>query len=320
MIGLRPMTHADLPQVEVWLQEPHVARWWTPDTTAGAEVEKYRRRLGGEDDRATVMLIIIEDGEAIGWCQWYRWDRYPDDAEAMGALPGEVGIDYAIGDPGAVGRGLGTEMIAVLVAEVRLHHPGAGVLVDPDAANQASRQVLERNGFELVAVRTVASEPSDHPMAIYRRPAAPGAGDRPLSWAPPSPQRPAPGPVLLVDAANVVGSRPTGWWRDRAGAGRRLVEHIRAATASGRLEPPIIVVLEGAARSGMAEGSARGVQVVHASGSGDDRLVEMAAAAAPRTVVLVSADRELRRRVTATGGTAVGPDWLHGRLDANERT
>ena len=28
--------------------------------------------------------------------------------------------------------------------------------------------------------------------------------------------------VLLVDAANVVGSRPTGWWRDRAGAMARL--------------------------------------------------------------------------------------------------
>jgi RimJ/RimL family protein N-acetyltransferase len=47
-------------------------------------------------------------------------------------------------------------------------------LTDPDAANMASRRVLEKNGFRLVAVRPVASEVSDAPMAIYRlSPAAP---------------------------------------------------------------------------------------------------------------------------------------------------
>jgi len=59
-------------------------------------------------------------------------------------------------------------MVAALVAEVRRQHRGAGVLVDPDAANRASRRVLERNGFDLVAVRPVACEPTDNPMAIYR--------------------------------------------------------------------------------------------------------------------------------------------------------
>lgn len=121
--------------------------------------------------------------------------------------------------------------------------------------------------------------------------------------------------VLLVDAANVVGSRPTGWWRDRAGAARGLVERLRAATGCGHLEPPVVVVLEGAARAGVPEGDTLGTRVVHAAGSGDDRLVELAAhAGAP--VVLVSGDRALRRRVAAVGGTAVGPGWLHDRLDA----
>ncbi len=166
------MTDADLSDVESWLHEPHVERWWVPDTTVAAEVEEYRRRVVGEGDTATVMLVITEDGAPIGWCQWYRWDAYPDEAEAMGALAREVGIDYAIGEPGAVGRGLGTEMVAALVAEVRRQHRGAGVLVDPDAANRASRRVLERNGFDLVAVRPVACEPTDNPMAIYRLHAA----------------------------------------------------------------------------------------------------------------------------------------------------
>ena len=123
-----------------------------------------------------------------------------------------------------------------------------------------------------------------------------------------------PSRVLLVDAANVVGSRPTGWWRDRAGAARQLVDQLSAATASGRLDAPVVVVLEGAARAGAAEGDVDGTTVVHAAGSGDDRIAELATTAG--SVVLVSADRELRRRVAAVGGTAVGPGWLHHRLAA----
>jgi hypothetical protein len=44
--------------------------------------------------------------------------------------------------------------------------------------------------------------------------------------------------VLLIDAANVVGSGPTGWWRDRANATRQLAERVRAATAASRLAQP----------------------------------------------------------------------------------
>jgi RimJ/RimL family protein N-acetyltransferase len=45
---------------------------------------------------------------------------------------------------------------------------GAGVLTAPDAANAASRRVLEKNGFELVAVRPVATEPTNAPLATNR--------------------------------------------------------------------------------------------------------------------------------------------------------
>ena len=72
-----------------------------------------------------------------------------------------------------VGRGAGTRLIAALVALIRRQHPGAGILAGPDAANIASRRVLEKNGFELVAVRPVATEPGDTLMAIYRLPPPP---------------------------------------------------------------------------------------------------------------------------------------------------
>ena len=162
------MTEADLPAVQAWLRLPHVARWWTPDTTAEEEIARYRERVRQDTKAATHMLIVTLDGTPVGWCQWYRWADYPDDAEAICARDGEIGIDYAIGDPAQVGRGVGTALIATLTTEIRRRHPGAGILTDPDAANTASRRVLEKNGFHLVAVRPVATEPSDAPMAIYR--------------------------------------------------------------------------------------------------------------------------------------------------------
>ena len=58
--------------------------------------------------------------------------------------------------------------------------------------------------------------------------------------------------MLLVDAANVIGSRPTGWWRDRAGAARQLVDQLCDAVRVGSLPSPVVVVLEGAARAGVA--------------------------------------------------------------------
>jgi hypothetical protein len=130
--------------------------------------------------------------------------------------------------------------------------------------------------------------------------------------------------VLVIDAANVIGSRPTGWWRDRPGAARRFIEQVRATVAAGRLDPPITVVLEGQARAGAAESTTDGVEVVHARGEGDDTIVDVAARAVqPRAVdgdeatvvvTVVTADRALAARVRANDAEVVGPSSLLARL------
>lgn len=122
--------------------------------------------------------------------------------------------------------------------------------------------------------------------------------------------------MLLVDAANVVGSRPDGWWRDRAGAARTLVARIRAAPESS-VPRPVVVVLEGRARPGVDEGEADGVRVVHAAGEGDDTIAAIAQESA-EPVRLVSADRGLIERVRRAGGDVIGPGWLLARLDDAE--
>ncbi|NGM13344.1 hypothetical protein O3597_12890 [Verrucosispora sp. WMMA2044] len=121
-----------------------------------------------------------------------------------------------------------------------------------------------------------------------------------------------PTPLLIVDAANVVGSRPNGWWRDRAGATARLRDTLVPLGGRGLppdLPPPVEVVLvvEGAARD---VPGVEGVRVVSAAGSGDDAVVDLVARAGQRRRVVVTADRELRERVTGYGAEVRGPRWL----------
>ncbi len=119
--------------------------------------------------------------------------------------------------------------------------------------------------------------------------------------------------MLLVDAANVVGARPDGWWRDRPAAAARLVDALRLALAAGRLDGPAVVVLEGAARAGAPEGTGGDLRVVHATGSGDDALVDLAAAAVAgaHPVLVVTADRALRDRLLEAGVDVLAPRDRH---------
>jgi hypothetical protein len=124
--------------------------------------------------------------------------------------------------------------------------------------------------------------------------------------------------VLLVDAANVVGSRPTGWWRDRVGAARRLLAELQTALTEGRLGDPTVVVLEGAARAAQGTGDpaddgapagdddpggAPNLWVVSAPGSGDDLLVRLTSVACRQGC------RGLVDTLVALGGRPCSTRW-----------
>jgi len=161
--------------------------------------------------------------------------------------------------------------------------------------------------------------------------------------------------TMIVDGANVMGSRADGWWRDRAGAMARLHGELAALAArgirgpvpgdpvaagdaagaaaepgstgvpepgsaagpeageddaDGRWYPRIVLVVEGRTRKVLSLVSpAPGVQVVAARGEGDDEIADLAGRLTGQRVV-VTADRELRRRVTSAGAAVAGPGWL----------
>lgn len=131
---------------------------------------------------------------------------------------------------------------------------------------------------------------------------------------------------LVVDVANVLGSRPDGWWKDRAGATTRLLEELGAglprtlelpaeaanATAAARFGwvARAHAVIEGAARAAEHSGP---FEVHRAAGEGDDTIVDLATELdrGPRRVVVVTADRGLRARLPR-GVVVVGPKALLG--------
>ncbi|WP_112241392.1 hypothetical protein [Kribbella monticola] len=126
--------------------------------------------------------------------------------------------------------------------------------------------------------------------------------------------------LIVVDAANVVGSRPDGWWRDRPGAARRLLDKL--TTLAPKLSEPveIVVVLEGAARRAMDDAPPLGdLQVVLADHEGDDTIVDVVKTAAitdpDRPITVITADRALRDRIKAHGAEPEGPRWLWNHLD-----
>jgi len=159
--------------------------------------------------------------------------------------------------------------------------------------------------------------------------------------------------TLIVDGANVMGSRADGWWRDRAGAMARLHGELAALAARGirgpvpgdrpapvdgdrpapadvvdaaaepgsadapearddnaRWYPHVFLVVEGRARKMLDLVSpAPAVRVVAARGEGDDEIADLAGRLTGQRVV-VTADRELRRRSVAAGAGVTGPSWL----------
>jgi len=120
--------------------------------------------------------------------------------------------------------------------------------------------------------------------------------------------------ILVVDGANVVGSRPDGWWRDRARAAARL--HGRLAVADTSYDE-IVLVLEGQAKAGVPRGVDGHVRTVHAAKDGDASIIKQSGSAREQghDVVVITADRALAQRVESLGCRTMSPSWLLAHIE-----
>jgi predicted RNA-binding protein with PIN domain len=118
----------------------------------------------------------------------------------------------------------------------------------------------------------------------------------------------------LVDASNVIGSRPDGWWRDREGASERLLAALREFA---RGEEEVVVVLDfgpadWAGRSGSFE-----VVVAPRRGrdAADDEIARrLSVDAEASSVRVVTSDAELAARARSFGAEVVGAGQFRRQL------
>jgi hypothetical protein len=123
-------------------------------------------------------------------------------------------------------------------------------------------------------------------------------------------------PLVIVDGANVVGSVPDGWWRDRPAAAIRLRDRLASVLGSGLPDLPgpvdVTLVVEGRAKD--IPPADNGVRIERAAGSGDDTITDLVRdVAATRRTIVVTADRGLRQRVLALGAEVRGPSSVPRR-------
>ena len=161
----------DLPLLATWLARPHVRRWWRqPSDLASVEAE-FGPLLDGSDP--TEGFIVHLDGRPIGYLQR---ELIEDDAETQDAIrtslgdAGGIGIDYFIGEPDLVGRGIGRTMISRFVHGCFARHPSESrIVVCLQQDNEASWKALEAAGFRRAWAGDIEStHPSDGgPSFIY---------------------------------------------------------------------------------------------------------------------------------------------------------
>jgi RimJ/RimL family protein N-acetyltransferase len=147
VLAVRPMTPGDFPEVARWVGEPHVARWWGSDHRTEAGIARhYGPALRGEE--ALRVWIWEVNGRSVGFAQDYRISDHPEYA-LLTARPDAIGVDYGIGEPAFVGRGLGTGLLWVFLRDIvwPAYSGATEFFAAPDHRNAVSLRVLAKLGF-----------------------------------------------------------------------------------------------------------------------------------------------------------------------------
>ena len=153
-LSFRRLGRADFGVLATWLAEPHVARWWNH----GFDTAALERDFGASADGTEPgedWLVLLDD-RPVGLIQFSRYDDYPEYRRELAPIvevpPGAASIDYLLGDPAVVGRGIGARMIATFVDRIwSLDPPVPCVIVPIHRANVASCGALRAAGFRRIA-------------------------------------------------------------------------------------------------------------------------------------------------------------------------
>jgi aminoglycoside 6'-N-acetyltransferase len=157
-VGFEALRVEHLPQLRDWLSAPHVSQWWGEPPTLEQVNEQYMPLITGQEP--TRCYVIALDGASIGMAQTYLWADFASEAGAIGAGPGDAGLDYLIGETNLVGHGIGPLVIDRFLDEIVWAEPRVqAVVTSISVANRRSWRCLEKLGFQRSEERPVPGEP-----------------------------------------------------------------------------------------------------------------------------------------------------------------
>lgn len=133
----RPMTEADLPLVQRWLREPHVAEWWH-------DPEAFEFVSGDLDHPDMAQFIVTLAGRPFAYLQCYRMGEWHS---GFGPQPaGTRGIDQFIGEADMMGQGHGSAFVKAFIDEL-LENGVPRIVLDPRPTNPRAIRAYEKAGF-----------------------------------------------------------------------------------------------------------------------------------------------------------------------------
>lgn len=145
MLNLRPATSADLELLQHWDEQPHILES-DPNDDWGWEIELARN----PDWRK--QLIAEVDDRPIGFIQII--DPAREDSHYWGDIaPNLRAIDIWIGEAAYLGKGYGTRMMQLAIAQCFADPLVTAILIDPLASNTRAHRFYERLGFQFIEPR-----------------------------------------------------------------------------------------------------------------------------------------------------------------------
>jgi len=134
----RPMLEADMPLVQRWLIEPHVAEWWH-------DPETLQYVSGDLDHPDLAQFIVTQESRPFAYLQCYQIGEWHD---SFGPQPaGTRGLDQFIGEADMLGRGHGSAFVRAFID--RLFAAGVPrIVIDPRPDNPRAIRAYEKAGFE----------------------------------------------------------------------------------------------------------------------------------------------------------------------------
>jgi aminoglycoside 6'-N-acetyltransferase len=149
--AFRPMTHADLPLLHRWFNEPHVSRWFGARPLADV-VEEFSDYIDG---RVPIHpFVVVHGGREIGMVEWERLGDFPEAMRLYGVDdPDASNCDVLIGELGRAHRGLGPEMIRAFLGQIIFADPRITTcIIDPHTENGSAIRAYEKAGFAFLRV------------------------------------------------------------------------------------------------------------------------------------------------------------------------